>query len=60
MGLMPYAASVTPNQPAHLGILVRRNTVSYKIMQGFVVSLADKITPDQMVQLRKLVWTYIT
>ncbi|KAH3845862.1 hypothetical protein DPMN_088152 [Dreissena polymorpha] len=56
MGLLPYAANVASDQYALR--LLRSNSVRYKVTQGCVVSLANRVAPEQTAQMRRLVCSY--
>ncbi|KAH3852322.1 hypothetical protein DPMN_094827 [Dreissena polymorpha] len=56
MGLIPYAASEDPNQPAHKCSLLRSFSVCYKAMQGLVFSIVNNLSSNQSVGLDRLVW----
>ncbi|KAH3786279.1 hypothetical protein DPMN_164385 [Dreissena polymorpha] len=58
MGLMPYAAREAPD--LHIQAVWSVTTLSVlKSWKGFLVSIADRVAPDQIVQMGRLVWSYI-
>ncbi|KAH3796945.1 hypothetical protein DPMN_150521 [Dreissena polymorpha] len=55
---MPDATSIAPALAAQWCILVRSYALRYKVTEGFMISLADKMAPDGIPRLRRLVWSY--
>ena len=45
MGIIPYAASVSQDQPPYMHSLVRRNAVCQSYRETFWVRVADRVAP---------------